>query len=103
MLTEQEALDCFNYICSCQKAHRCICQHFANPLSTVEERKKQTGHISYGITLVSMSKLAIAIAKGDWDTNFSGKEPMPKWRNHDWSTYIEQIVDLCMENKERFL
>lgn len=102
MLTEQEALACFDYICSCQKAHRCIVQHFANPLSTVEERRKDTGHISYGVTLVSMIRLALAFAKSDWDNNFSGKEPQPRWRLPD-DDVVEQLVDLIMENKERFL
>jgi len=49
-----------------------------------------------------MVKLAVAFAKSDWDTNFSGKEPQPTWRRHDVSTYLEQIVDLCMEHKDQF-
>ena len=102
-LTEQEAVECFDAIVNCQRAHRAICQHFLNPPSTVEERKTRTGHITYGVTLASMVKLAVCFAKSDWDTNFSGKEPQPTWRRHDVSTYLEQIVDLCMENKERFL
>lgn len=93
MLTEPEALACFDYICSCQKAHRCICQHFTHKPSLADA----------GVTLLSMTKMAIAIAKSDWDSNFSGKEDMPRWRNHDWSTYVEQIVDIIMENKGRFL
>lgn len=102
MLTEQEALECFNAIVNAQQAHHAICQHFANRPSTVEERKANTGHITYGITLASMVQLAVSFAKSDWDTYFAGKEPQPTWRKHDVSTYVEQIVDLIMENKDRF-
>lgn len=97
MLTEQEALACFNYLVNCEKAHRCICQHFANKPSSANG-----GFRTYGVTLLSMTKLAVAIAKSDWDTHFSAKEVQPLWRRHETSTYVEQIVDLCMENQERF-
>ena len=107
MLTEQEAIACFDYICSCEKAHRSICQHFKHRPSAVPtlppgQYSTSTPEVFFGVTLASMVDLAVRFARSDWDTNFTGKESQPTWRRHDTSTYVEQIVDLIMENKERF-
>lgn len=102
MLTDQEALDCFNYITNTRKAYKAICQHFAHRPSQAGGIVPPCASTGYGITLASMVNLAVAFAKSDWDTHFAGKEPQPTWRRHDVSTYYEQIVDLCMEHKDQF-
>ena len=88
MLTEEEAVACFDYIVNCRKAHTAICTHFCNP------RK---------YALIPLVKYAVSLAKADWDSNFQGREPHPTWRRHDASTYYEQLVDLILERKERFV
>lgn len=103
MLSEEEAVACFDYIVNCQKAHRAICAHFAHKPSAA-------GGVTVplfptkdsGVTLASMVMLAVSFAKCDWDNNFLGREPQPTWRRHDCSTYYEQIVDLIMEHKDQF-
>lgn len=87
MLTEEEAVACFDYIVNCRKAYTAICTHFVDP------RKYK---------LIPLIKLAVHHAKADWDSNFLGKEPQPTWRRHDASTYYEQLVDLIIEHKDQF-
>ena len=90
MLTEEEALECFDYIRNTAIAYAAVCAYFRQP------RPK-------AVPLINHFKHAVFLAKADWDLNFRGKEPMPLWRRHDPESYKEQLIDLIMENEEQFV
>jgi hypothetical protein len=90
MLTEEEAVQCFDGIVNCKEAYDSICEYFRQPMRP------------RAVPLVNFVKKAVFFAKLDWNKHFSGREPQPAWRRHDVITYQEQIIDLVMEHEEQF-
>lgn len=100
MLTEAEVQECLDYILSCQMAYNYISNHFRYPPSKAE--RCPDGRLGFGVSLMSMTKEAIAHAKRDWSVNFRDKECVPAWCSTSRDDYLEQLIDLIIENKERF-